>query len=351
MRTHLSHTTLGLLLVLSASLHANETTIAPRIYNGDRVDVRQWPALAAIYYDTTHYNGFYGLYCSATVLDANYVLTAAHCLYDGKALATSRLVYTSIAPQMGDESEFVANPEQAIRAAAFYVHPDFVNSSDYQGRAWPNDIAIIRLDQPLSLPAQAYLPLASSADTYYYQKAGQEFVALGYGLTEKQTSGQLLKITLNYVANTDCELPAESTQICTSGQYNPTTQVNNTTCDGDSGGPLYWHNGSEYVQVGITSFGWNGCSVTFSDHTAVFTKIDQYLPWIERVKNDREAPALVVTQAMRDNMVLDDANSRDEANQALSTTSSGGNISIWGLGVLLCCAIRRRKKDRFSLLR
>ena len=53
------------------------------------------------------------------------------------------------------------------------------------------------------------------------------------------------------------------------------------SCNGDSGGPLIMKGfiNDPYYQIGIVSFGLKNCG---SDIPAVYTRVTNYLPWIER---------------------------------------------------------------------
>ena len=52
------------------------------------------------------------------------------------------------------------------------------------------------------------------------------------------------------------------------------------TCNGDSGGPLLADQlGGGWAVVGITSF---GVDCAREDFPGVYTRVDQYLPWIRQ---------------------------------------------------------------------
>ena len=57
------------------------------------------------------------------------------------------------------------------------------------------------------------------------------------------------------------------------------------SCQGDSGGPLVRQEGSEKILVGIVS---NGYGCAYKDIPAAYTRVSNYLGWIDRQK--REAP-------------------------------------------------------------
>ena len=66
-------------------------------------------------------------------------------------------------------------------------------------------------------------------------------------------------------------LRIDATMICATSQ----TGGNQSTCSGDSGGPLSIEQGGKFVQIGVTSFGSDDCLFP-----SVFSRITYSLEWI-----------------------------------------------------------------------
>lgn len=115
----------------------------------------------------------------------------------------------------------------------------------------------------------------------------------------------------------------------------------NSTCSGDSGGPVYVDNGSGYVQIGITSFGPSVCGDGTQPVTSVFTEISDYYSWILRVMNGLETPKYYVTESNGVRQLVDGESDVSDADSS-SNNSSGGSVglSLLALGIVL---IRRNK--------
>ncbi|OLQ84748.1 hypothetical protein BIY21_19760 [Vibrio ponticus] len=313
--------------------------ISTFIYNGANTSAAEWPSIAGLYYESVDDPNVYGQFCTATILDNRHVMTAAHCLYYNGNLDEEVMVFTSVAPQLNSSRQFASSGK--VRGQAFYIHPNYVDSSDANGIAWPNDIAIIQLEEAMNVSAFDYVELGQSMDSFNYRIDGEPLVAVGYGVTETGSSGELLKTQLNYEPSFSCDLGASDSQICTSGEFNNSTNVRNAICSGDSGGPLYWFDGSEYKQVGISSYGWIDCYESSSDDTSVFTEVADYSSWIASVIAGNETPNFTVTAEQRDQYEgSDDFGDRDrdrafeEIDRLFSVNdSSGGSTSLF---MLLC---------------
>ncbi|CAM2879646.1 trypsin-like serine protease [Vibrio mytili] len=360
--------------ILPLSVTAIAQEISPQIINGTPTNSVAWPSIAALYYDAVEYTGLYGQYCTATILDQQHVLTAAHCFYaeDADKLNRENLYYTSIVLQMSNDSQFLSGSAVTVRPSEFYVHSGYVNSASAQGVPYPNDIAIIKLEQPLNIDDRDFVTRATSIESGVYRNTSEEFVAVGYGLTnltrQNATSDEdeLLQTSLSYVPKNQCELSVGDSQLCMSGELNPQTEVRNSTCNGDSGGPLYWFNGSKYVQTGITSYGWEGCLVSATDNltaTSAFTEVADYQGWIDSVLAGSEQPIFTVSDETRDQYYqgdeasddgtetdnsqgTDDSASWDESISLSSNVSSGGSTSFGMLSLLALLGVMRRKTHK-----
>ena len=120
--------------------------------------------------------------------------------------------------------------------------------------------------------------------------------------------------------------------------------VRNSTCSGDSGGPLYWDNGSGYVQAGITSYGWTNCYNADSDDTSVFTEVADYETWISSVLAGNEIAVYTVTDEDRDNYNSGGSFSGSyySDDDDSESSSSGGGVALNMLLLLLALAAIRQ---------
>ncbi|MDC5841957.1 S1 family peptidase [Vibrio europaeus] len=282
-----------MLVVLSClwTVDIQSTEIKPYIVNGHDVDVSARPSFANLFYDRINYDGRYGSgpYCGATLLNSQYVLTAAHCVYG----SLSNQLFTSVVPQLQNESDFPYSVLERVMVNE-YFYP-----TSYNNDTLANDIAILKLASPITIVAASdYADLPEVNDDTTYRNAGQDFFAVGHGNTQTgiDAKDHLQQTQLRFVSNYDCDIFTVDTSanLCMKGASSA-KYLDNATCQGDSGGPLYW-NGE---QVGITSFGPTTCGNPHLNANSIFTEVLDHKVWIDSVLAGNETPKVTVTDAQR----------------------------------------------------
>lgn len=337
-------------LVFTGQAMATEET-SQYIVNGNDTTVTEYPSMASLYYDASEYGGEYstGPYCGATILDDTHVMTAAHCVV---SLSDSDNYFAVVVPQLEDEDDYLNSTYYRVKN--FYYPDDYEQSSS---DLYPNDIAILELEESMNVSSSDYV---AYTDDESYRDADNTFIAVGHGYTstDEDDSTVLQETDLIYVSNSTCEDvfgdALTSAQICFDGEYNSATGLKNAVCSGDSGGPVYWIDGSSQTQVGVTSFGPTTCGNPNLDVTSVFTEVSDYTDWIEDVLDGNETPQLSVTDEDREDYDFtedtdSEFNPRLSADPDSSTTlfssSDGGSINLFALfGGLALLGWRRRRQ-------
>ncbi|USD34469.1 MULTISPECIES: S1 family peptidase [Vibrio] len=298
--------------------------VNPYIVNGTTASISDYPSFASLYYDD---GSQYGNYCGATVINSQYILTAAHCIYNDN----SQNLHTWVVPQLTDQSQYPYGSYQSSRAKEFYFPDDYVDSEEQR---WPNDIAIIKLESPLNTQDYQYLLNTTENNTYAQNNGSDSFKAIGHGLIEGNVSsdGTLLETSLELEDKSVCN--STDKQLCFDGAQSGSYK--NSTCNGDSGGPVYWYDGSKYVQIGITSFGPTDCGDINEPATSVFTETYDYNSWINSVISGGQTPKYYIS--------TDSSGTRSLVDNTAQSGGSGGGGSLGFLSFLFIGAALFRRK-------
>ncbi|CAG5131986.1 unnamed protein product [Candidula unifasciata] len=213
--------------------------------------------------------------CECTVLDAYHVMTAAHC-FDGH-IESNR--YEIIAGKYITSLEERDPTEQRRDVSSFVIH------EDYDKAVMSNDIAMLKLAQPLEFN-ESVLPacLPSPTDTLE-----QICTVAGWGKTEDiDPPSVLMKVELQVYNRTQCfnEFHITATDL---GKYLHTGNIcaangklgGKDACKGDSGSPLMCvkrtPNSAAWFVVGIVS---NGNNCALPGEPGIYINTQQYLAWI-----------------------------------------------------------------------
>lgn len=241
-----------------------------RIFGGEQVADHQYPWMAALVYENPSKADH--VFCAGVLISSNVILTAAHCpeTFDGYKLSKARLGHANL------KSPLSVN----IGIANRIPHPDFLAS---RTNGFQNDLAILQLDRHLDLSAEITpicLPIVAPSEDELLES---NLYVAGWGSTQNSSAGSdvLLDLPLDYITLKDCQEEFAQTEaiinishLCAKGK------LGTDSCRGDSGGPVMkWNNEGFFEVVGILSYGSNQCR---SESPGVYTRVDQFLPWISQ---------------------------------------------------------------------
>lgn len=255
--------TLSLITIsLLASYSYAQERPTHRIVGGAAVQAPSW--MVAI---GNHVDNKWDNYCGGTLIDKNWVLTAAHCV-EG-----SRLSGMQAAIGVTDLSKY--HPRSVVDQIIMHdtYRNNFVQNLGSDAEDIESDIALLHLRTPSNNGVLAISDRDSASD---YQKGRSEFTAWGYGGINPDatlSSPQLLRVNLTFQGFKDLWTFAPTqTHIFAGGV------VGKDTCQGDSGGPLT----DQHGLVGVTSYGGNLCA---TGQAGGYTFAPMFRDWISEKMN------------------------------------------------------------------
>jgi secreted trypsin-like serine protease len=261
-----------LTLLFASTAAAQDTPVAPAdadapdIIGGREAEPGAWPWQVALV-NSLQENAFNGQFCGGTLIDDEWVLTAAHCVDGAETSLVDVLVGAHYLSQGGTR----------IRAADIIQHADFDPTDLY------NDVALIRLSTPVTYtPISLYQTVTGTTELDFMRATvigwGAKNVIWDWFYYYFEYPDALREVALPLVNRAQCQrntyYPVTDDMICAG--YETLTKG---ACYGDSGGPLMVQRAdASWAQIGIVSWGPSGCMA--EGQYDVYTRVSSYHDWI-----------------------------------------------------------------------
>jgi len=281
--------------------------VPPPVVGGKLVHRGDWPDVVAVFMED-------GSLCSGTLLGADLVLTAAHCI------------------------EGV--PREVVVGSIDLAAPDGQRRAVKWSKAYPSwtesyDVGVVVLENPVFAKQRA---IAQGCTTRQLAR-GTRVQLVGYGQTTEDASDDNTRLRAGVIEVVDATCsrdPSCEPSIAPGGEF-VAGGHGADACFGDSGGPVYLSTETGPALIGVVSRG----LATFGNpcgEGGVFVRADKVVDWVERVTGrvvDRapcELPA--------------DGDSAREASGAGCQAGAGALESGLALYYALVCAWGMRRGRR-----
>jgi secreted trypsin-like serine protease len=280
------------LAALAAALICTHATPAaargtPLLVGGSDAPAQSWPSIALLDGQYTDSGGGQHAYrCTGSVIAPTWIVTAAHCAFGNPGQSPDSMDAT-----LG-VSDYTDQKRQVIAIDHFVPDPSYDSENE------TNDVALLHLAQPTSVPAMR-LATTAGANAGSYQSPDGVPNAAGWGAIDE--AGKQFTPVLQQ-AYLQIHTPAECTSLLAG--FDPSTQTcagtagRATACFGDSGGPLVMTDAASGQRVlwGVTSYrpaatdGEAPCALATP---AVYTWIPAFADFIQNTLNTPVSPAPV----------------------------------------------------------
>ncbi|XP_072168048.1 ovochymase-like [Diadema setosum] len=224
-----------------------------QIFRGVEAEEGEFPWMAQLYAENQG-----GQFCGATLIAADWVVTAAHCV----DVNVDLVIFGDLSLSTHSEHR------QAIPPAEIITDPYYSYVTPYD-----RDIALIRLSQPVNYTD--FVRPACLADSLQETTDYHRCLIAGWGLVEQYYYPDALqKAVVRLFSQEECkDFYGESSitphMICAGYERGEID-----SCSGDSGGPLVCQGiNGRWQLIGVTSWG-DGCAV--AEKPGVYTRVSQY---------------------------------------------------------------------------
>lgn len=230
-----------------------EEVQASQIVGGTAATLGEFPYMVSLSQSGSHF-------CGGVLLNANTVLTAAHCSV-GVSASSVRVRAGTLTWASGGTQ---------VSVSQIVVHPSYSSSTTN------NDIALWHLSTALAesstigyatLPAQGSDPAAGTITT-----------TAGWGLTSENGStlpASLRRVDVPVISRAECRQQYGTSAVTDNMFCAGYDEGGKDSCSGDSGGPII--DASTGVLIGLVSWG-QGCAE--AGYAGVYARVGNYVTYI-----------------------------------------------------------------------
>ncbi|XP_035304129.1 serine protease 38 [Cricetulus griseus] len=243
-----------------------------KIFGGTSAPSRKWPWQVSLHFSGIHI-------CGGSILDAYWVLTAAHC-FDSEKIVEAIDVYVGIM-----DLDVATRYTQWLEINRLFIHPTYQLFHPAGG-----DVALLQLKSPIVF-SDFVLPICLPPSNLNLNNLSCWATGWGHVSPQGKSLKQLQEVQLPLIPKPLCQLLYGFTtyllpEMMCAGDIKNEKNV----CEGDSGGPLVCKVNQTWRQIGIVSWG-RGCAHPL--YPGVYANVSHFLSWIQYYLNHTPIPPLL----------------------------------------------------------
>lgn len=307
------------LTLFSGASFASSDLAVPYVVGGEDAPKGAYPWMAQLKAGSSH--------CGAVLIDEQWLLSAAHCTFDQYEEGQHTQAEDIIA--FIGEDEFNYSYDDGLPMAEVCQHPDYVDfDNTEEGKIIGDyDLVLIRLADATSIT-----PITINQSAIFDQYSpGFGVRVIGYGRVNNDADNpeyldELQQADLSLTSASECS-QFYGAEWLSDQMFCADSNIADS-CSGDSGGPLFIDEGTQYKLAGIVSWGTRSCA----NAPGVYADVGKLSGWINQViqasEAERAGPSLCSQLA------------------AVPRPSSGGGGAAGGLGLIALLVLRRFRKAK-----
>jgi secreted trypsin-like serine protease len=294
---------ISVVLTLLTSFVIGERAAHAQIVGGTAARPGEWPDVVAVFAED-------GSMCTGTLLGADLVLTAGHCIGGG--------------------------PTEVLVGSVDIARPDGQRRRVKWSKAYPRwesmfDVGVVMLENPVFAKQRAIAEHCTTGKRNRLTR-GTRVQVVGFGLTTAAATDDNTKLHAATIEVVDgmCAMDGACKEDVAPGGEFTAGGHGVDACFGDSGGPVYIGTSSGPALVGTVSRGLASWSEPCGEG-GVFVRVEPVIDWIQR-ETGRVVDRVECDRPGDDG--TDDSRGSEDADGATASSASGCNAAgIGGAGV------------------